>query len=208
MGASQGATSELLFGERAPAGEAEGLLVLHHGRGSDEHELLRAADVLDPQRRLHVITPRGPLAPEGTSGRHWYLVDSPGHPDRASFGDSYAALSELLEDRWRCTGIAPERTILGGFSMGAVMSYTLGLGSGRPRPAGILAISGFLPAIEGWQADLPARSGLPVLIAHGVRDRLLGAGLEVSYCESEVSHRIDPRLLADAATWVSGALAR
>jgi len=221
MGASQGATSELLFSERAPAGQAEGLLVLHHGRGSDENELLRAAEVLDPHHRLHVISPRGPLAPEGMSGRHWYLVERPGHPDPATFAGSYAALGDLLEEQWQLTGVGPERTILGGFSMGAVMSYTLGLGSGRPRPAGILAFSGFLPEIEGWQADFEGRSGLPVFIAHGrrdplievahaheVRDRLDARGLQVSYHESEASHRIDPRELVAAAEWVCEALSR
>src|SRR4051795_7980809 len=54
--------SALTFQERPAAGEAEGLLVLHHGRGADENDLLGLADVLDPQRRLHVVTPRAPLA--------------------------------------------------------------------------------------------------------------------------------------------------
>ena len=51
----------LIYRERLAAGEPSGLLVLHHGRGTDEYDLLGLADVLDPQRRLHVITPRGPL---------------------------------------------------------------------------------------------------------------------------------------------------
>ncbi len=51
--------SELIHRERPAAGEAAGLLVLHHGRGADENDLLGLADVLDPERRLHVVTPRG-----------------------------------------------------------------------------------------------------------------------------------------------------
>ncbi len=49
--------SALVYRERPAAGEPEGLLVLHHGRGADEHDLLALADVLDPQRRLHVVSP-------------------------------------------------------------------------------------------------------------------------------------------------------
>ena len=49
---------------RPPATPA-GLLVLHHGRGADEHDLLGLADVLDPERRLHVVTPRAPLHAAG-----------------------------------------------------------------------------------------------------------------------------------------------
>jgi phospholipase/carboxylesterase len=63
--------SELTFLERPAAGEPAGLLVLHHGRGTDEHDLLPLGDVLDPGRRLHVAAPRGPLT----------LAGWPGHPD-------------------------------------------------------------------------------------------------------------------------------
>ena len=52
----------VIYTERRAAGEAEGALVLVHGRGSDEHDLLGLADVLDPARTLHVVTPRAPLA--------------------------------------------------------------------------------------------------------------------------------------------------
>ena len=39
------------------------------------------------------------------------------------------------------------------------MSYSLGLGPDRPAPAGILAFSGFIPTVEGWQPDLAGRAG-------------------------------------------------
>src|SRR5271156_5552369 len=67
-----GRVSELIYRERPPAGPPEGLLVLHHGRGADEHDLLTLADVLDPAQRLHVVTPRAPLALAGSPGHHWY----------------------------------------------------------------------------------------------------------------------------------------
>ena len=57
--------SSLVYEERPAAGEAAGLLVLHHGRGADEHDLLGLADVLDPERRLHVVTPGGAASHPG-----------------------------------------------------------------------------------------------------------------------------------------------
>ena len=67
---------------------------------------------------------------------------------------SFALLAEFHDGLWERTGIGPERTILAGFSMGAVMSYALGLHADRPRPAGILAFSGFVPTVEGWEPSL------------------------------------------------------
>ncbi len=210
----------LYYRERVPAGEAEGLLVLHHGRGSDELDLLGLADVLDPDRRLYVVSPRAPLQLEGSPGYHWYLVPRVGYPDPATFASAYLALEELHEELWQQTGVGPERTVLGGFSMGAVMSYALGLGRDRPVPAGVAAFSGFIPTTEGWQPGLEQRRGLPVFISHGTRDavisvefareahrRLLDAGLSVSYHEFESAHHIDPRHLPLAASWLADSIA-
>jgi phospholipase/carboxylesterase len=205
------------FRERAAEGEPDGLLVLHHGRGADEHDLLGLGDALDPNRRLHVVTPRAPLSLPGQPGRHWYLVPRVGHPDPASFHAACRELAAFHDELWQRTGIAPERTVLGGFSMGSVMSYALGLGPGRPVPAGILAFSGFVPTVEGWEPDLATRQGLPVFIAHGrqdpimavvfareARERLEAGGLAVSYHESDVGHQIDPAHLAAALDWLGG----
>ena len=204
--------SELVNRERPASGETDGLLVLHHGRGADERDLLGLADVLDPQRRLHVVTPRAPLAIGG--GHHWYLVPRVGYPDHDTFHAAYTALADFHDELWRRTGIGPERTVLGGFSMGTVMSYALGLAGQRPKPAGILAFSGFIPIVEGWQPDLASRPDLPVLIAHGRRDPIMEVefarraralletgGLPVSYHESDAAHHIDPAHLPAATEW-------
>jgi phospholipase/carboxylesterase len=211
--------TKLDFRERPADGEPDGLLVLHHGRGADEFDLLPLGDALDPQRRLHVVTPAAPLLLPGFPGRHWYVVPRVGHPDPESFHAAVAALAALHDDLWERTAIAPDRTVLGGFSMGSVMSYALGLGVDRPVPAGILAFSGFVPVVDGWEADLAGRAGLATFIAHGrrdpvievdfgreARDLLSAGGLKVSYNESDIGHQIDPGHLAAARTWVSGAL--
>ena len=212
--------SGLIYQERLAADEPAGLLILHHGRGADERDLLAFGDALDPQRRLHVVTPRGPLALPGWPGHHWYVVPRVGYPDRGTFHAAFASLVEFHDALWERTGIGPEKTVLGGFSMGSVMSYALGLGPGRPTPAGILAMSGFVPTVDGWHPDLAGRKGLRVFVAHGrndpimdvdfarrARDELEAGGLDVAYHESDAAHHIDPAHVPAAVEFVAETLA-
>jgi phospholipase/carboxylesterase len=206
----------LIYRERLAAQDPAGLLILHHGRGADEYDLLGLADVLDPQRRLHVVTPRAPLTVPGWPGNHWYMVPRVGYPDPDTFRRAFIELAAFHDELWARTGIAPERTVLGGFSMGSVMSYALGLPGERPAPGGILAFSGFIPTVQGWQPDLESRPHLPVFIAHGRQDPvidlafaqrahelLVAAGLPVSYHESDTGHQIDPAHIPAAKQWLA-----
>jgi phospholipase/carboxylesterase len=199
---------------RPAAGEPEGALILIHGRGADEHDLFPLLDMFDPQRRLVGMTPGGPLSfPPG--GRHWYALGGVGTPERETFTATFADLTALLDDRLAEHGVGWERTVLGGFSQGAVMSYAVGLGAGRPLPAGILAMSGFMPSVDGWDMRSDGLRGYPVAIAHGTmdpvisvefgraaRDRLAAAGADVLYRESPMQHTIDPRVIPDLQAWV------
>jgi phospholipase/carboxylesterase len=206
--------TELTYRERLPRGEAAGLLVLHHGRGADENDLLELADVLDPDGRLHVVTPRAPLTLPGSPGYHWYVVPRVGYPDPETFHAAFDALAAFDDEVWERTGITPERTVLGGFSMGSVMSYATGLAASRPKPAGILAFSGFIPTVEGWEPDL-SRNEVAVFIAHGRRDPVMavdfarrahellaGAGFPVEYHESDAAHHIDPQQVPLVTDWL------
>jgi phospholipase/carboxylesterase len=212
--------SELVHRERPAAGEPEGLLVLHHGRGADEHDLIGLADALDPERRLHVVTPRAPLTLPGWPGYHWYVVPRVGYPDPETFHAAFDKLAGCHDELWETTGIGPERTVLGGFSMGSVMSYALGLPQQRPAPAGILAFSGFIPTVEGWSLHLADRTDLCVFIGHGrhdpimdvafarqARELLEAGGLNVEYHESDAAHHIDPAHIPAAVDWLSAVVA-
>ena len=195
---------------RPADGEPEGALVLTHGRGADEHDLFGLLDLLDPHRRLLGVTPGGPLSlPPG--GRHWYMVPRVGFPDPDTFAEGFGALTSFLDG----LGLDWSRTVLGGFSQGTVMSYAAGLGEGRPLPAGIIALSGFIPTVASWRlrGDIPA--GFPVAIGHGTADpvisvdfardaraRLEAAGADVTYRETPIGHQIDPRFLATLPAWI------
>jgi phospholipase/carboxylesterase len=195
--------------------------VLFHGRGTDEHDLVPLLDLLDPARRLLGITPRGPLSlPPG--GAHWYAVARVGFPDHATFQATYRDVAEWLDALLDDEGIPISRTVLGGFSQGAVMSYALGLGEERPTPAGIVALSGFIPTVDGFELDLASRAGLPVAVGHGdydpiigvefgrdARDRLTEGKLDVTYREYPLPHAVDPGYLDELSrAWLPGVLER
>jgi phospholipase/carboxylesterase len=213
------ATTPLTFRTRQAVGEPRGALVLTHGRGAGEYDLEPLADALDPDRRLVALLPRGPLTlPPG--GAHWYIVRRVGYPDPQTFLASYEALSAWLDERLAEHGFDAGRIVLAGFSQGAVMSYALGLGSGRPRPAAIVAMSGFVPRVDRFEVDLASRTGLPVSVSHGTtdpvigiqwgrdaRDRLMLAGLAVRFREDPVDHTITPAAVAQARTVIREALA-
>jgi phospholipase/carboxylesterase len=210
----------LVHAERPASGAPAGLLILHHGRGTNEHDLLGLADAVDPAQRLHVLAPRAPLELPGAPGYHWYVVPRVGYPDPSTFERAYRGLAEFHDEVWARTGVSPAHTVLGGFSMGAVMSYALGLGPDRPPVAGILALSGFIPTVPGHQPSFADRLHTRAFIAHGrndpvidvgfaraARDTLEAAGLEVEYHESELAHQVDPRHVPAAASWLAGTIA-
>ena len=194
---------------RPARGDPEGLLVMFHGRGADEHDLFPLLDALNPERRLLGVTPRGPLSlPPG--GAHWYALYRLGYPDPETFSATYALVAEWLDG----LGFPSEQTVLAGFSQGGVMAYALGLGQGRPRPAALVALSCFVPTVPGFELDL-APPLPPVAIGHGTYDDVIGvewgraarelltkAGADVLYRESPMGHTIDPGFLQELAEWL------
>ncbi len=195
---------------RRPASPA-GALVLLHGRGTDEHDLEPLLDELDPEQRLVGVTLRAPLK-LGPSGYHWYVVRELGHPDPVTFLHTYRTVGAWLDHLPALTGVDMEATVLGGFSQGAVMSYALALGRDRPSPAALIAFSGFVPQVPGFELDAPGHRHVPVAIGHGVFDRIIPveygrsaaaqlreAGLTVDYRESPMAHAVDPAFVRDLA---------
>jgi phospholipase/carboxylesterase len=198
---------------RPAAAEPEGALVLFHGRGADEYDLFPLLDQFDPERRLVGATPRAPLAlPPG--GAHWYVLGGIGTPEAATFTASYGAASEWLDRFVREQGLGFDRVVLGGFSQGGVMTYSLGLGAGRPRPSALIALSSFIPTVDGFDLNLSPPLP-PVAIGHGTLDNVIGvewgrraraqleeAGAAVLYRETPMFHQIDPEFIQAIAEWL------
>jgi phospholipase/carboxylesterase len=200
----------VIYAERPAEGDAEGAFVLVHGRGANEHDLVGLFDALDPERRLHGYSPRGPLSlPPG--GAHWYGVPRVGYPDPETFAEGYDALAGFVDS------LPYETKVIGGFSQGAVMSFAVGLGEGRPRPAAVIGFSGFVPEVEGWR--LGPGPFPPIAVAHGAYDpvipvgfahrsveQLRTAGADVLFRESPMEHAIDPAFVTELVPWIRAAV--
>jgi phospholipase/carboxylesterase len=198
---------------REPEDEPAGALVLLHGRGADELDLFPLLDLFDPERRLVGATPRAPLAlPPG--GWHWYAFREVGYPDPQTFHAVYPVAAGWLDEFLDSRGLAHDRLVLCGFSQGAVMTYALGLGRGRPRPKALVALSGFVPTVDGFELDLSPPLP-PVAIGHGTFDPVIGvefgraardlleqAGADVLHRESPVPHTIDPAFARELPDWI------
>jgi phospholipase/carboxylesterase len=199
---------------RPAAGDPEGALVLLHGRGADENDLFPLLDALDPERRLVGATPRGPLSlPPG--GAHWYALGGIPTPEPTTFRPTFAALAEWLEQFLSEQGLEYDRLVLGGFSQGGAMAYSLSLFSGRPRPGALTVFSSFIPTVEGFELDLSFPLP-PVAIGHGTLDQVIpvewgrrarelleGAGVDVLYRETPMFHQIDPEFVRDVSPWLA-----
>jgi phospholipase/carboxylesterase len=208
-------SGELVHRVREPAGEPQGALALLHGRGTDENDLFPLLDALDPERRLLGVTPGAPLTDQPPGGRHWYVIEEIGQPDEETFVESMEMTARFLDAFLRERGIPWEKTVIGGFSQGGAVSLALAYGMGRPKAAGELALSCFLPMVRGWKLDLRAKRDVPAYVAHGVydpmipvgfgrrvRDALDENGVPVIYQETRIQHSIDPELLPEMQAWV------
>lgn len=208
--------------ERAPSSRAAtGAIILLHGSGSWEREVLNIADGLDPTGRLHVIAPRAPLQIQGEPGFHWYESTDSGNPDPTSFAAAIEMLAAFQDDQLERIAVSPGHAVIGGFSMGAAMSYALAFSKGRPLPAGVLAMSGFIPSPEdaSWRPDLAGRGSVPVFIGHGgsdmvvdrgfaelARSRMEKAGLVVESFDFGGGHEIPSAEIIAAAQWIDRVL--
>ena len=177
--------------DRAARGEPVGALVFFHGYFGIPEDFVAFVDKIDPERRFHGYLPQGPY-PVADGRASWFDQDSTESPET-----QLAPVAEWLD----ALRDPPERTVLGGWSQGANVAYTLALAAGRPRPAGILALGG------GFRDEIApdlARPLPPIAIAHGraddvvpvdvarhVRDRLEEAGASVVYRETDIGHEID-----------------
>jgi len=185
---------------REPEGEPAGALVRLLWRGAVGRDVFPLLDLLDPERRLLGVTPGGPHhLPPG--GRHWYALGGIPTPDPATFAATAPRLAAFLDG----LPVPSDRVVLGGFSQGTVMSYAMSLGPGRPRPAAVVAMSGFLPRVADWPLEPERLRGVPVGIAHGSLDpvipaqfaaeaeaTLTAAGADVLRLSSPVPHMVDP----------------
>lgn len=193
--------------------EPDRLLLLVHGKGANEHDLAPLVQYLDPEGRFLTVLPRAPLPFMG--GWQWY--DTEGIPRGGpQLPTSVDRLDDLLDSACAEHGFERSQAIVAGFSQGCALTLALGLRrSDRPRPAGLLGMSGFLPERDDLEYDFAGAP--PVLIQHGVEDplisvaqgrrsaaRLAGEGVPVVYREyAGMAHHLNNESMMDAMTWLA-----
>jgi phospholipase/carboxylesterase len=205
---------KLHFVEMAP--RVPGLdrtLVLLHGFGADEHDLLPLAEELDP--RLRVVSLQAPIALD-FGGRAWFNLEQ--RPEGFAFDPREVAegvrfATEAVE---QIAADSP-RPILCGFSQGAGMALSVALTRPELTPA-VIVFSGVPARVEPAPAD--RLLGLRAFVAHGqydpllpvkigqrTRDILRNAGVDVTYREYPMGHMVIPAEVADAHDWLAASLA-
>jgi phospholipase/carboxylesterase len=198
-------------------GEPDRLLFLIHGYGANEFHLASYGPLIDPEARFLVAAARGPLElpPDGAA---WWHIDSETFEfDFTALPGSLAALDDTLDELCAERGFDRTRAVIGGFSQGAALALALAFRRGaRPRPAGVICLSGFLLDADQVEWDVAGGSPVPVFVGHGTDDPFLpparaeqlvaslqGAGLPVEFHTYPMAHDISLDELVDLRAWLA-----
>lgn len=201
---------------RASAGPSP-VLILLHGRGANEDDLLGLSSYLD--EHFFLAAPRAPYTFQWGGGFTWYDMEEAGSPEPQMFAESYDRLSTFLDDVRKGYPVDPSRMLLFGFSMGTVMSYCIAL----TKPAGIagvIAHSGYIPEDAGLRFAWGELEGKAFFIAHGTDDPVIPVSFSrrarellsptralITYREYTMGHQISDESLGDAINWMADRLA-
>ena len=202
-----------------PEGEAGGdrpALIMLHGRGADERDLLSLAANFD--QRLLTISARAPyvLGP----GYHWYELRQIAEPEPGSFARSVQVLLKFIDEVPEAYGVDRDQVYLLGFSQGATMAGAVGL-TEPDRIAGAIMLSGYLPLDSGFDIDRSALAGRSFFIGHGTMDPLIPVSLgrvaqeylnrveaDLTYHEYAMGHQIAWPEIEQIGAWLTERLDR
>ena len=205
----------------APAnGQApDSAVVLLHGYGSDGNDLIGLAPHWQPLLPGALfVSPNAPT-PLGMGGFQWFAIDWAGDrlaSRQTGVTQTRPVLVDFLNDLWTQTGVTPARTILAGFSQGAMMALHVAASLPKSQQLmGVIGFSGAFLAPEGFEGDDLARP--PICLIHGDMDEvvdpnnsaeanrvLTDAGFDVDYHVSRgVAHGIAPDGLEFASDFIA-----
>ena len=204
---------------RPAAAEPDGLLVLFHGRGADERDLFPLLDLLDPERRMLGVTPRGPLhLPPG--GAHWYAVQEIGYPDPGDVHRDVRARVVVARRRRRRRGHPlranrHRRLLAGRRDDVRARARRRPAATGRAdRALRVHADGARVRARSSTHHSRASRSGTERSTrssrssgAATRASRLAAAGADVTYRESpHMAHSIDPAFFRELPAWLAETL--
>jgi phospholipase/carboxylesterase len=193
------------------------LLVLLHGVGADEQDLVPLAGAMAPQFSCASVRAPYEAAPMGYS---WYAIDWRTHPatfDLAQAEESRKAVAALLPELAARHGTAPARTFLFGFSQGAAIALAVALTRPELVRGAVIHSGAMLPGIGGRMAPPQALAHLELLVLHGRDDDVVPAELgrrtrdllapflgdRLTHREHDGGHYVTEATLRDAAEWLA-----
>jgi phospholipase/carboxylesterase len=195
------------------------LLVLLHGYGSNEQDLVGLAPQLDG--RFQVVSLRAPV-PMGGPAFAWFPLQFTERGIVADTETAKASCQALIEELPRLVeqyGTDPARVYLAGFSQGAIMSASLALNAPRLIAGATLMSGRVMPEMVPGEPDLVGLTGMPVLVVHGTydevlpidngrasRDLLSKLPVDLTYREYPMAHTVSPESLALVADWLKARL--
>ena len=198
---------------RKPGPGKPPLLVLLHGHGVDEHDLLPMVARLDP--RLAIASPQAPFRIR--DGSYTWLDGN----TEADLDNAQRAVLECIDQSVTATDADAGRVYVAGFSQGAMLALAIALTQPQ-KIAGAAVLSGRLAAvIRDRHAPLDLLRGFPILVTHGTEDRqipirsardirealkLLPVNLE--YHEFDIGHSISDQTVSVLDMWLRRQLAR
>ena len=201
----------LLHKPHAPSAKAP-LLILLHGYGSNEQDLMGLADQLPQQ--YTIVSARAPIT-LSTGSYAWYHLDMSSGKTVYSAVEAEQSRQQLFRfiDELKQKYHASEVVLLG-FSQGAIMSYSVALTQPQ-KVKGIVALSGrLLTDIEPHLASREKLQQLHVFIGHGKTDPVLPfthgeaayakckkLGTQVTFKEYPMRHEISSQELLDIQRW-------
>ena len=186
-------------------------LILLHGRGTDENDLLGLTSSFDP--RLLVVSIRAPYR-FSFGGYTWFDLDDQNGINKDQLLEGCIALILCMDEIQQKYPVDAQRMFLFGFSMGAMMSLAVSL-SHPDRFKGVIAHSGLLPKEEKLNYRWNDLGGISFLILHGADDPIVPVGFgrqayrrlretktDVIFREYPIQHSISDESLRDAAAWL------
>ena len=210
------------------------VVILLHGFGAPGDDLVSLAADLNVPVGTRFVFPEGPLSLSfgPSAARAWWLIDMARiAADQAAgrlrdlsqdvpkgLAPAREAMLAFLKEVERTFGADPRKTILGGFSQGAMLSCDAMLHTDRPY-AGLVQLSGNVLAQPLWGPLMPKRKGLPVFQSHGtqdeilpyvgaerLRDALIHAGLSVEWQSFRGGHEIPRSVLQRLGPFITKAI--
>lgn len=216
----QSADLALAFRIRQPQpAQPKALLVLLHGVGGSESNLGDLAAGIDPDTL--VLLPRGPLT-LGPGQFAWFRVAFTASGPRIEAQEaeqSRLALIRFVAQLQAAHGIAPQQTVIAGFSQGGILSASVAL-TAPESVAGFGVLSGrILPELEPHLAEPARLTGLQAFIGHGEFDSKLPVlwaqrsdallsqlGVTHSSRRYPIDHGISAAMQTDFLEWLNGVL--